>query len=300
MNKMRSAITLLITLSVVATMIALMGVMFKYMDAARAKAEVKASMIQANLLSADVGRFLRQILGKAPSKSTMKTLFETPFGLSAESGEFSMGISCAPLANRVNIIWLGFEGKSSKQKEFLLAQSLFDMLTDSVNLRDAGILKEKLVAALEQTEASLFGITSRINKKKGIITFKKFQQILDDYRYETDDSRVYNIPWQKYFSFGISEQKIDGDFISPELLAFLYDLDLAVVHENFTLGDLKGFLTEVGEDRSAYDGWLLSDAKKALPMAQCKVSYSFRKGGYGFAFNYIDRRIDGFEFFGNQ
>ena len=50
MDKMRSGITLLITLSVIATMIALMGVMFKYLDVARARAEIKASLIQSNLI----------------------------------------------------------------------------------------------------------------------------------------------------------------------------------------------------------------------------------------------------------
>jgi len=297
MNPMRPAITLLITLSVIATMIALMGVMFKYLDIARSKAEIKASMIQANLLSADIVTLLRQTLGKSPSKSTMKTLFETPLGLSAENGEFSMGISCRPLADRVNILWLGLGDTSSREKEFSLAQSLFEMLTDKANLRNAALLKEKVLAALKQDTGTTFGIPSRINKKKGIISFKKFRQILDDYRYEADDDRVYRIRWQKYFSFGIREQKIEGDFISPELLAFLYDVDITVVQEDFEMGELNRFLSEIGESRAAYR-WLFSEAKKPLPLVQCSASYRFRKGNYGFVFKYIDKRIEGFEFSG--
>jgi hypothetical protein len=296
---MRPAITLLITLSVIATMIALMGVMFKYLDVARDKAEVKASMIQANLLSADMGQMLRQILGKKPSKSTMKTLFETPLGLSAQSGEFAMTIACSPLANRVNITWLGLEGVGKKQKAFSLAQSLFEMLTDQVNLRDTALLREKILAEIKQTNSMVFGVSSRINKKKGIISFKKFQEILDDYRYEADDIRVYRIPWQKYFSFGISEQKIDGDFISSELLAFLYNVEINVVQEDFEMGELDNFLSEIGESRATYK-WLFSEPKRPLPIAQCKASYRFRKGSYSFRFNYVDRRIEGFEFFSNQ
>jgi len=294
---MRPAITLLITLSVIATMIALMGVMFKYLDVARGKAEVKASMIQANLLSADVSQFLRQILGKKPSKSTMQTLFETPLGLSAESGEFSMGISCQPLASRINITWLGLENRATKQKAYSLASSLFEMLTDKVNLRDSTLLKEKITAALKPGRSSTFGVPSRINKKKGIITFKKFQELLDDYRFETDDNRVYRIPWQRYFSFGTSEEKVDGDFASPELLAFLYDVDLNVVRENYQLGALNQFLSEIGESRTAYK-WLFSE--KALAVAQCKASYTFRKGNYGFVFNYMHGKVEGFEFFGGK
>ena len=294
---MRPAITLLITLSVIATMIALMGVMFKYLDVARGKAEVKASMIQANLLSADVSQFLHQILGKKPSKSTMQTLFETPLGLSAESGEFSMGISCQPLASRINITWLGLENMATKQKAYSLASSLFEMLTDEANLRDSTLLKEKITAALKPGRSSTFGVPSRINKKKGIITFKKFQELLDDYRFETDDNRVYRIPWQRYFSFGTSEEKVDGDFASPELLAFLYDVDLNVVRENYQLGALNQFLSEIGESRAAYK-WLFSE--KALAVAQCKASYTFRKGNYGFVFNYMHGKVEGFEFFGGK
>ncbi len=294
---MRPAITLLITLSVIATMIALMGVMFKYLDVAREKAEVKASMIQANLLSADMSQLLRQILGKKPSKSTMQTLFETPLGLSAESGEFSMGISCKPLASRINIAWLGLDNMAKKQKAYSLASSLFEMLTDEANLRDAALLKEKITAALKPGGSSTFGVPSRINKKKGIITFKKFQELLDDYRFETDDNRGYGIPWQRYFSFGTSEEKVDGDFASPELLAFLYDVELNVVRENYQLGALNQFLSEIGESRAAYK-WLFSE--KALAVAQCKASYTFRKGNYGFVFNYIHGKVEGFEFFGGK
>ncbi len=294
---MRSAITLLITLSVIATMIALMGVMFKYLDVARGKAEVKAAMIQANLLSTDVSRFLRQILGKRPSKNTMKTLFETPLSLNAESGEFSMGISCKPLADRINIAWLGLGDGAKNQQAYALASSIFDMLTDKVNLRDAGLLKEKIAAALKSGSGSTFGIPSRINRKKGIITFKKFQELLDDYRFETDDNRVYGIPWQRYFGFGTHEKKVDGDFISPALLALLYDVDPNVVQEDYTLGELNGFLAEIGESRDTYK-WLFS--KNTLAVAQCRGSYTFRKGSYSFTFNYIHGKVEGFEFSGGK
>jgi len=277
-------------------MIALMGVMFKYLDVTRGKAEEKAAMIQANLLSADVTQLLRHMLGKKPSKSTMQTLFRTPLGLRAESGEFSMGITCKPLADRINIAWLGLGDRAKDQQIYALASSVFEMLTDNANLRDATLLREKVVAGLKLGSSNTFGTPSRLNKKKGIITFKKFQEILDDYRFEMDDAKVYRIPWQHYFSFGTEERKIDGDFVSPELLAFLYDVDINVVKEDYMLGSLNSFLSEIGESRDAY-AWLFS--KKTLAAAQCRASYTFRKGSYGFAFDYRHGRIEGFGFFGD-
>jgi len=292
---MRPAITLLITLSVIATMIALMGVMFKYLDVAREKAEVKASMIQANLLGADMVELLHHIIGKKknPSVNTMQTLFETPLGLRAESGEFTMGISCGPLANRINIAWL----ETQDNNRSALARSLFEMLTDRENIRDSALLRQKIGLALEKSSGVTFGIPSRLNEKIGIISFRKFQQLLDDYRYETDDKKVYQIPWQKYFSFGVDQQRIDGEFMTPELLAFLYDTELSVVQSDYQWGALNAFLSEIGESKNTYK-WLFSE--KALAMAQCKASYSFRKGNYGFVFNYVDGRIEGFEFSDNE
>jgi len=293
---MRPAVTLLITLSVIATMIALMGVMFKYLDVARSKAEIKASVIQANLLSGDLSKILRKTLGKKPSTSTMQTLFATPLGLSADSGEFAMSISCQPLANRINISWLGLDGAKDGEQRYALAQTVFDTLVDEANLRESSTLLEKILAELKHRNGTTFGAQSRINKKKGIITFKKFREILDDYRYETDDKRVYKIAWEKYFTFGHSEKKLDGDFITQELLALLYEIDIQVVREDFVQGELAGFLSEIGEEKRRYS-WLFP--KKALPIAHCKVGYSFRQGSYGFSFNYMNERIEGFEFFGN-
>jgi len=294
MKKMRSAITLLITLSVIATMIALMGMMFKYLDIARSKAEIKASMIQANLLSADVLQLLHQVLGKRPSKNAMQTLYETPLVLRAESGEFSMSISCKPLLNRINIIWLGLGSTSKNRQAYALSSAIFDMLTDKANLRDASLLREKITVFLKTVRSSTFGIPSRINKKKSIITFEKFRQLLDDYRFETDDDRVYRIPWQRYFYFGANEKKIDADFVTSELLAFLYDVDPSIVRENYKAGELNNFLSEIGESRKTY-GWLFSE--KVLGAARCRTSYAFRKGNYGFSFNYIHGGVESFEFF---
>jgi hypothetical protein len=84
--------------------------------------------------------------------------------------------------------------------------------------------------------------------------------------------------------------------MTAELLAFLYDLELSVVQDDYQWGALDTFLSEVGESRDTYK-WLFSN--KAIAAAQCKASYSFRKGHYSFVFNYVNGRIEGFEFFGN-
>lgn len=293
---MRPAVTLLITLSVIATMIALMGVMFKYLDVARSKAEIKASIVQANLLRGDLSKILRKVIGKKPSTSDMLRLFTTPIGFSAQSGEFAMGISCEPLANRANISWLGLDGVKGEEQRYALAQTIFDTLVDGANLREPSKLLEEITTELRHKNATTFGVQSRLNKKKDIITFKKFQQILDDYRYGADDKNVYKIAWKKYFTFGHNEKQLDGDFITQELLALIYSVDIQVVRDDFHQGKLGDFLDEIGENKKSH-AWLFS--KQALPIAHCKVGYNFRNGSYSFSFNYINERIEDFEFSSN-
>ncbi len=294
MNKMRPAVALLITLAVIASMLALMGVMFGYLGEAKHQAEIKSSVLQANLLRDDIGTLLKQILGKKPSKSRMQLLYKTPLAVSAKNGEFSMAISCKPIANRVNMLWIGMGNKAKYQKKAALAQNLFEMLTGSVNLRDPELLKDKIIAAIRHKNSTKFGQPRRLNEKKGIITFERFKQILDDYRFEVDDPNVYKITWDRYFTFGIPDGGLDGDFVTPELLAFLYDVDINVVKENLKEGDLDGSLEEMGGFSKARYKWLF--AKNVVAKAECSVTYSFKSGGYNFKFDYLDGRTGNFEF----
>ena len=297
MNKMRSAVALLITLSIIASMLTLMGVMFGYLGAAKKKAEIKASMLQANIMRDDVGTFLKQILGKKPSKGRLKLLFQTPLAVSAENGEFNVAIACDPVANRINMAWLGMGEKAKDQKRFALAEAVFDMLTGRVNLRDSSLLKEKIIAAVRQKDSTKFGQPRRLNEKKGIITFERFMQIVDEYRFEVDDPSVYKIDWEKYFSFGLKDDHLDGDFITPELLAFLYDVDINIVREGQKFGNLDKSLEEIGGLSKDRYKWLFS--QKPIPEAECRVSYSHGKGYYNFKFNYIAGRTENFEFSNN-
>ena len=297
MKKKRSAVALLITLSVIASMLALMGVMFGYLSTMQKKAEVKASAFQANLLRDDIGTLLKQILGKSPSKNKMKLLFRTPLAIASTNGEFSMSVACQPIANRINIAWiLAKKGKNSQNKQ-ALARSLFGMLVNRANLRDPSLLRQKVISAIKQENSTIFGIKRRLKEKKAIITYNRFKKIVDDYRFEEDDSNVYKIDWNSYFSFGIRDEFIDGDFITPKLLAFLYGVDINVVKEGLKFGDLESSLNEIGGFSKKKYKWLF--APKAVPEARCDVDYTFRKGNYNFRFDYMSGRIEDFKFFDN-
>ena len=110
---------------------------------------------------------------------------------------------------------------------------------------------------------------------------------MDDYYYKNDDKNVYSVDWKNYFSFGHNIDRLDGNFITPELLAVLYELDVQTVQSSYVDGDLKATLEELGETISTYEK-LFSKSNAVIPAAQCEASYSFRDGSYGMRFNYLN------------
>ena len=110
---------------------------------------------------------------------------------------------------------------------------------------------------------------------------------MDDYYYKNDDKNIYSVDWESYFSFGHNIDRLDGNFITPELLAVLYGLDVQTVQSSYVDGNLKATLEELGETIGTYKK-LLSKGNTIIPAAQCEASYSFRDGSYGMRFNYLN------------
>ena len=307
---MRKGVTLFITLSIIAAMLAMLGVVFGYLETARSQAEIKASLIQGNILYADARSAIRRLLGKTPKTNTYKTFYTTPLAIAAEEGEFGAMIHCAPIADRPNIAWLGMDGDSNHQMHFEVAEKIYDALTERTNLRDPSGLHQMILDALKRKKMMRYNILSNINKKKGTISLREFQSILDAYRYEADDPKVYAIDWPSYFAFGKDLGKIDSSFIKPEVLSVIFDLDMQLIRgqDGFEMGDsLKDFLEENGADLSLYN-WKRKRGRttyelfaKGAPVdaMECMISYAFRDGQYAFRFRYINKKVEDFEFAGH-
>ncbi len=301
---MRRGVTLFITLAIIAAMLGLLGIVFKYLETAREEAEIKASLIQGNILYADVRSAIRRLLGKKLKTSTYKTFYTTPLAIASQNGEFGAMVHCSPLAGKPNIAWLGYDGDRKHQSHFEIAEKIYDMLISKANLKNPAALHDKIVDALKQKKLKRFNILSNINKKKGTISLREFRSILDSYRYEEDDDKVYSIAWQTYFAFGTDMERIDSDFIAPEVLAEIFDIDLRLVQgeDGFAMGDsLKRFLDENGLDTTIYEQKPPKEVfakKHPVDAMRCSVNYGFREGQYGFGFDYIDKKVENFEFSG--
>ncbi len=292
---MRRGVTLLITLSVIAAMFGLLGVLFASLESARNKAEEKAATLQADLLREDLGTLLRKYLKSKPSVNTLQTLYSTPLPIYDGTGDFGILARCRPLFDRIPLSWLGLDENSKQKERFELAKALFDHLTEEAQLRDPGRLYEMLRSTL-RGRRSLFGEEAWLQAPKGAMNERSFEHILDDYRFLADDPSVYTIDWKGYFlleNIDGSAQGLDRDFLAPKVVAYLYDLEPTLVKADYTPGRLNTFLESVGADKKRYKR-LFQDREE--PAMHCKGRITFREGQYNLSFDYLDGRIARFEF----
>lgn len=278
-------------------MLALIGILMGTISSARTHAARSEALLQSDLLRSDLTRLLEHYLKDRPSKETLSTLYSAPLSLSTEKGNFSLTARCTPLYDRVPIRWLAGEQEDPKQRRrLLLARDLFDRLTEEARIKDPDLLFEKLRIHLSGRHER-FGIPDGFRRQKSLgIDRRSLKSLLDDYRFTVDDPNVYRIDWTRYFrlqSPGKETLGLDSDYLTPPLVAYLYDLDDNLVKEEYTPGKLREFLTGVGEDTRRYH-WLFTPAPPKTAM-DCRVSYSFREGQYNVHFLYVNRRMENFD-----
>ena len=294
MDKMRPAITLFITLAVIAAMLALVGVIFSFLEQARSKAEDKVALIEANLLYADVVKAVDKYVGKKPTVGTLKNIYDIPISVREEKGPFNILAACTPAHAAVPITWLSTRGGAKRERQNSLANLVFDEIALQFRLKDANKLRDMLVASIDSKEVVNFDRKSRLKRQADYFSWSDFRKVLDSYAIKEGDSRVYSVNWNYYYSFGREFKAIDGNFLSSKLISIIFGIDEQIVNEDFKSGHLKAFLEENGADLELYKTPLF--AKGAVVAMQCSVNYSFGKGSYSFRFNYIDGKVEDFEF----
>jgi len=289
----REGFALMITLSVLAVVIALTVVLLGYFKEVKNDADDTQALIQANLFYTDI---VEQFGKFKEKKELFDQLYIFPVALSAEEGRFSMTLICEPLAKGLNINWLAWEKDSKHQTHFQEAQTLFDTLVQEHNLEDPTRLREMLVLEMGKGKKTIAKKQSRLRQKEGIISYEQFAKIISEYQLEVDDLKVDKVPWQKYFSFLKEADKIDAEYSSPELLALLFDIDLESVREWTSSEEKTSLKTFVNNNAGSYDEKKSLFAEETfLDLSHCEVSYG---KGYRFTFDYIEGEAKHFEFYG--
>jgi len=297
-NKKRQGFALIITLSVLSVVIALTMVLLSYFNEVKEDSDMTKALIQANLYYSDI---IIQFKRFKKSKTLFNQLYKSPVSLYAENGRFSMILTCKPIASGININWLGEENNVVAQTQFREAQNLFETLVQEYSLEDAERLREMLVDEIAQNKKYVNKAQSRLRQKNGIISYKQFVEIISRYQFEVDDLNVEHIPWKKYFSFSARAQKIDAEYSSPELISFLFDINLATVREwynSYPKVSLNNFVNDNGGDYLSKKSLLVGNG--FLGESMCEVGYEISGERYRFTFNYIEGEAKYFEFFGKH
>jgi len=295
----RKGFALILTLSALTVIIALTAVLVSYLDEARKESSTAKAMIQADLYYADIKQLFK---GFKDKKTLYNTLYLAPIPLISDDGRFSVIVACKPLANGVNINWLANSTDANMSEQFSASQKVFDTIAQSYELEDASRLEEMILEEIGTKKGYVLKEQSRLRQKNGIISYKQFTDILDRYQRSADDSKVGQVPWENYFTFTQSskdpaENLLDGDYLSAELIAVLFDIDLETVKEEWVPGsvDLKTFIQNLG---GVYKQNLFS--KEFLARSKCEIQYDYEGERFGFGFEDIDGEVKYFEFFGKQ
>ncbi len=299
-SKKRQGFALMITLSVLAVVIALSTVLLGYYKEAQNESSSTKALIQANVYYADMVTIFNSIQDK---KTLFPFLYSAPLPLQDTKEKFSMVLECKAINRGANINWLGLSENTEAQTQYKFALKLFDFIAQEYELRDPARLIEILQEEMSIGYNLVTVLPRRLHQKKGIISYEQFETLLLRYQFESDDANVGLVPWKKYFSFLPQANKIDAAYSSPELIAFLFEIDASAVSEwasSFELGkpSLKEFVEQNGGD---YAKWqtLLADAE-FMDETECSVLYQYAKEQYRFKFEYIRGEAKHFEFYGQQ
>jgi len=290
----KKGFALLITLSVFGILIALTGTLLGYFDTVRKEAGETKALIQGNLYYTDI----KKMMGKFKEKKTLfNTLYMMPIPLVSPDGRFHILLRCYPRANGININWLGSGENPKRTEQFQMAQMVFDYLVQYYTLEDPEKLEALFLEEIGESEHFFHGKDKRLFQKKGIVSSKQFNMILQRYQFATDDDKVFKVPWEKYFVFGEDTMLIDGDYLSAELISLLFDIDIETVREEWIRGTtkLKVFVKSMG---GTYNDTLY--AKKFVEEAKCSIDYRYQEVQYAFTFVESGGEVKDFEFLGKQ
>ena len=296
--KNRQGFALMITLSVLSVIIALTMVLLSYFEEVRQDAGETKALIQADIYYSDISSIFQRFKDK---KTLFSVLYRTALPLQTPEGRFSFMLSCVPLSKGVNINWLGLENNSGKEALQRVAQELFDVIAEEYTIEDAGRLQEMLYEETGGNKAFILKEQSRLHQKKGIISYQQFAEIVSRYQFEVDDPEIGRVPWKKYFSFSPESEKIDAEYSSPELIAYLFDMDLSTAQEwtsAIERDTLENFVQANGGDYAQRKSILAG--KEFLDETECTVNYGLLEDQYSFRFEYMQGEAKHFEFYGKQ
>jgi len=302
MDKRKQGIALFITLMVIASIMSIIAVSFTYLEKVQKDAGITSAIIQGNLLYNNTVSVLKRFFPKGKNNTEkLKLIYTMPLLLSEPKSGFSLNMSCKPLMIGVPINWLNEKATKKTPEKSTLVSNTLAAVMELYEIKEPNELENILTRHIKDKHEQNSDYQPRIEKNKGIFSYKEFERIIIDYRLRYDDPSVLTVPWNKYFSFTKITKKtqIDGAYLSAEFISVTFDIPLEMVKDSWIIGEstLKKFLEEnsivASLDKNIY-------SPKALNAMHCEQSYIYRDGYYKFNFDYIEGRSGNFEFNGEE
>jgi len=288
-KRQRKGFALLLTLSILAIIIALSSVLVQYISEVNKSSTNTKALIQSDILYTDIQKILKTLTPK--KEEIYKILYTTPLPFVVKDGTFSVLLKCKPLANGVNINWLAYESKKSMQNHTALVYKVFETIFQKYEIQNATKLLE-MISTYMQSKTNI----------KEILSKDEFENIIFNYMLEESDNSVINVPWSKYFVFNhvdinTNNNIIDANYMSVELISAIFDIDTASLEEEWIEGngDLKQLLSNYGitlNNKIYYT--------KFYPHSRCEVYYDYMNKRFKFDFDDIENEVENFEFYGKQ
>lgn len=305
MDKTKKGMALFITLLIIASILSIVAVSFSYLEKAQDDASEASSLIQGNLLYKNTINILKRIFpkGEVDSKK-LDILYTLPLMLSEEKSGFMVNLQCSPLMVGIPIGWLDEEKTREIPEKYELARKVLTYIVETFELKEASALEQLIFSELSGIKEYSSDFEDRLGPPRGIFSKRQFEKLLLEYRMKYDDINVFKVPWDKFFVFiRLSDSaKIDGEYLSRELISAAFDISLDIVKDSWItdtkLGKkqtLSSFLSENGSS-SVANKKLFSE--KGLNAMHCEETYAYRDKHYRFSFNYANERSANFEFYG--
>lgn len=294
--KKKQGFVLMITLSVLAVIIALTTILLGYYQEAREDATDTKALIQANMHYANITEIFNKFKNQ---KSLFSILYKSSLPLRTPDGKFSLILDCKPSNQGININWLGLEKDPKKVHLYRVAMALFETMAQSYRIEDADRLYEMLLEAINGKGERDEQRESRLIEKTKIISYLQFSDIIKRYQFEVDDKDIGKVPWTKYFSFSPTAQNIDIEYSSNELISYLFDIELSTVREwnnSLIKVPIATMVNDNGGDYNSRKNIIATNSTGA----DCSVNFSLAGEYYRFRFEYIDGEAKHFEFFGKR
>jgi hypothetical protein len=308
MDKTKRGISLFITLLVIASILSIVAVSFSYLEKVQKDAGKVSALIQANLFYKNTTEVLRRFFPKGEADSQkLDMIYTMPLMLTESKSEFNINLQCKPLLVAIPIKWLSEAFTKKFPERMKLARDTLVEILQLYEIDDATRLEEMILEKVD-SQGHQGRYISRLGKKGNNITKREFKRTLLDYRLKYHDSKVFKIPWERYFIFTDVSQKatIDGMYLTDELISIVFDIPIEIVKDSRIVErdlekgivkklTLKALLEESGNS-SVINTRLFS--QKALNAMHCEERFEYRNSSYSFSFDYSNERSTNFEFNG--